>query len=532
MSTDKTICLNSKVNGKQPSTSQRVYDVGGVSMAITCSFLPSIAEPVPVAMRGRNPNNPSERGKSNGQYKQRIEMNKSGVANTITSVQKDSMVAEPQVIGNIYPSQGQNGNIYSCDGISPTINAGVGVKGRGIGSCNAPKITEPNIIKRGNYSTSGHNASTIVDGDGISPTVMENHGTVTAVVEPQVLTPKRTEYGKAIRKQYESHEIEMSRHDMTTMEPRTDGITNTLTSVQKDNYLAIPEATSKGYAEAYEGDSVNLAVPNSKTRRGRVGNQMANTLDTGCQQGVEVKHNNISNGKTRVFEAINETNTREVLCVLRSKIGEEAYQRQIGRYVGLLKEEVLQQRVYEKSLCKNREDTSGEWSSTPLFEKDCLPNQREGDDVRDMWFNKECRCASQRLQLSEQFRREFNDIVSQLPYEDAQTKECVSYLWRACEGSQSLQQTLNTMEEVWRSPAQTVEYTQTPKYRIRKLTVRECFRLMGVDDADIDKLLSAGISNSQLYKCAGNSIVVDTLYHIFRKAFIDTGNENLQQTLF
>ena len=256
--------------GVQPSLQDRIYDVRGCSTAITTSFLPSIAEPVSVAMRGRNPHNPSERGKSNGQYQQRIEMNKSGVANTITSVQKDSMVAEPQV-----------------------------------------------------------------------------------------LTPKRTEFGKAIRKQYEAHEVDMSRHDMTTMEPRTDGITNTLTSVQKDNYLAIPEATTKGYAEAYEGDSVNLAVPNSQTRRGRVGDQMANTLDTGCQQGVV-----------------------------------------------------------------------------------------------------------------------------------------------------------------------------TPNYRIRKLTPRECFRLMGVEDADIDKLLSAGISNSQLYKCAGNSIVVDTLYHIFRKAYIETGNENQQQTLF
>lgn len=50
--------------------------------------------------------------------------------------------------------------------------------------------------------------------------------------------------------------------------------------------LRIAEATAKGYAEAYEGDSVNFAVPNSKTRRGPVGKQVANTLDTGCQQGV------------------------------------------------------------------------------------------------------------------------------------------------------------------------------------------------------------------------------------------------------
>ena len=242
-------------------------------------------------------------------------MNKSGVANTITSVQKDSMVAEPQVLN---PLKGHTDNgwhyeqqVYDDSGITRAVKAGGG-------SGNIPKV-----------------------------------------IEPQVLTPKRTEFGKAIRKQYEAHEVDMSRHDMTTMEPRTDGITNTITSVQKDNYIAIPEATTKGYAEAHEGNSVNLAVPNSKTRRGRVGKQMANTLDTGCQQGVE-----------------------------------------------------------------------------------------------------------------------------------------------------------------------------TPNYRIRKLTPREVFRLQGVDDADIDKLLSAGISNSQLYKCAGNSITVDVLYHIFRKAYIDTGCESQQPTLF
>ena len=59
------------------------------------------------------------------------------------------------------------------------------------------------------------------------------------------------------------------------------------------------------------------------------------------------------------------------------------------------------------------------------------------------------------------------------------------------------------------------------KFRIRKLTPRECFRLMGVDDKDIDKIQAAGISQSGQYKLAGNSIVVDVLFHIFRKMFID-----------
>ena len=78
---------------------------------------------------------------------------------------------------------------------------------------------------------------------------------------------------------------------------------------------------------------------------------------------------------------------------------------------------------------------------------------------------------------------------------------------------------------------------QGKKFRIRKLTPRECFRLMGVNDADIDKMHAAGISNSGLYKLAGNSIVaggnyidyngnVDgVLYNLFRKMFIETESE-------
>ena len=43
---------------------------------------------------------------------------------------------------------------------------------------------------------------------------------------------------------------------------------------------------------AYEGDSINLSMPNSKTRRGRVGHGVAQTLDTSCNQGVMVRLEN------------------------------------------------------------------------------------------------------------------------------------------------------------------------------------------------------------------------------------------------
>lgn len=51
--------------------------------------------------------------------------------------------------------------------------------------------------------------------------------------------------------------------------------------------------------------------------------------------------------------------------------------------------------------------------------------------------------------------------------------------------------------------------------RVRKLTPKECFRLMGFSDEAFDAAQSAGISNSQLYKQAGNSIVTDVLYYIY-----------------
>lgn len=64
-------------------------------------------------------------------------------------------------------------------------------------------------------------------------------------------------------------------------------ITATYNKGGKGSHVAVvkvPEATKQGYAIAEPGDSINLAQLNSKTRRGRVGNGVANTIDTGMQQ--------------------------------------------------------------------------------------------------------------------------------------------------------------------------------------------------------------------------------------------------------
>lgn len=97
------------------------------------------------------------------------------------------------------------------------------------------------------------------------------------------------------------------------------------------------------------------------------------------------------------------------------------------------------------------------------------------------------------------------------------------------------------------SGGNTDQYVKT-RYRIRKLTPVECFRLMGVEDSDIDKLKSAKLTQTlksgkvkekpmpktQLYKMAGNSIVADVLYHIFRQMFITEPPKQkpIQKSLF
>ena len=175
-------------------------------------------------------------------------------------------------------------------------------------------------------------------------------------------------------------------------------ITSKSGSRSSDNYILVKEATKQGYAKAYEGDSVNLDQPNSETRRGRVGHQMANTLTCACNQGVVIQ------------EPFN---------------------------------------LYPNS-----------------------GNPQAG--------------------------RVYNT-------------EGISPALDTCSGG-------NRMPKI------------TSDYRIRKLTPRECWRLMGVKDEQFDKLHD--ISNSQLYKLAGNSIVVDVLMGIFKNLLLSDEGTRGQLTLF
>lgn len=62
------------------------------------------------------------------------------------------------------------------------------------------------------------------------------------------------------------------------------------------------------------------------------------------------------------------------------------------------------------------------------------------------------------------------------------------------------------------------------QYRIRKLTPRECGRLMGVSDENISKMAAVN-SNTQLYKQFGNSIVVDVMCAMFKNLNIEQGSK-------
>lgn len=70
-------------------------------------------------------------------------------------------------------------------------------------------------------------------------------------------------------------------HEQNSRVYGLEGVIPSLTSEIK-----VKEATKKGFAEAFPGDSINISHPNSKTRRGRVGKQTANTLLTGEEQAV------------------------------------------------------------------------------------------------------------------------------------------------------------------------------------------------------------------------------------------------------
>lgn len=118
-----------------------------------------------------------------------------------------------------------------------------------------------------------------------------------------------------------------------------------------------------------------------------------------------------------------------------------------------------------------------------------------------------------KLKVPEEHKKLYVRVANSKGYDEAKKGDSINFeqpssTTRRGRVGKQVAQTINTL------PQQGVVIDET--LRIRKLTPKECFRLMGFDDRDIDVCIENGISNTQLYKMAGNSIVVNVLEGIFK----------------
>ena len=241
---------------KMHDISRRVYEPDGISPTVHCqqggNTELKIAEnfvlgggkedPVIVAMRGRNPDNPSDRTKG-APLEQRLEANEQGICNSLTTVQKDNLVMEKKRGSKEYvarrykefieekgyiPEMFVAYNKQEVADIAPTIT----------GQCSCP---------------SGSSAVLKLETDDVKVLAPNNWG-------------HKAGDGTATRERRET--------DIVPALQANAGQT-------QQSYLKIKVATKQGYEKAEEGDYVNITFPSSKTKRGRVGKGIAQTLTCG-----------------------------------------------------------------------------------------------------------------------------------------------------------------------------------------------------------------------------------------------------------
>ena len=149
------------------------------------------------------------------------------------------------------------------------------------------------------------------------------------------------------------------------------GISPTLNTMQGGNrqpFIRIKEATKKGYAEAKIGDSINLSVPNSKTRRGRVGKKIAQTIDIGMQQ-----YTLTGDMKIRRLTPKGGGNHSDMDLILERK------KDKLGRLMPLHRKKRMIRRLTPKE-CERLQGFPDDWTSMGLKEKFNL--KISGDEVK------------------------------------------------------------------------------------------------------------------------------------------------------
>lgn len=318
-----------------------------------------------------------------------------------------------------------------------------------------------------------------------------------------------------------------------------------------DLCIKIPEATKKGYAEAYEGDGVYINRPHQK--RGCVQKGLIQTLKTSPDdvgvvvrignyspsghnassivdvQGIAptvmenhgtvtsiVEEKNFINILLAIFDLCAKINieesekyerSRTLLSILWEEITKEKVWKEIGRFQRFQEKEILQSRMYEQILFENRNNES-KISSSSCNSSEYNEITGKKSSLFNLWQNFKVRYTPYRWELQQQQFEQLNIFMQELSYEKTSSERYLRDLRFSNERSRVLQQTLYKLQEIWQPFRQ--------KLKIRKLTPREAGRLMGVRDSDIERM-SKNQSNSSLYHLFGDSIVVDVLMNIFKK---------------
>ena len=150
--------------------------------------------------------------------------------------QRSFILEPPQIdvlgnVGNGHEAQ----NVYNKDGIAPCVRE---MHGKVI---KVVVADEPKIIGYTRDADGKVIARHLKDEAGTIHTSSGSGGnTDQFVLEPAILSPQRTEFGKETRKEYEAGNLKLDRSEIQSLVPRTDGISNTISTVQKDNLLFEP----------------------------------------------------------------------------------------------------------------------------------------------------------------------------------------------------------------------------------------------------------------------------------------------------
>lgn len=237
---------------------------------------------------------------------------------------------------------------------------------------------------------------------------------------------------------------------------------------KNSNFLKVKNATKKGYSEAHAGDYVNLQYPESETRRGRVGEGMAQTLCCTDQNGVVVD---------------NKADIKQV-----GQMYPNSGNPQAGR-------------IYDCNGISPSLDTCSGGNRMPKIVCCAASRGRGANNAQQLEYRfDDCSNALTTVQ-KDNLIVETVIVKNQAREITKQTDVASCLMARDYKGfgNQEMTAVIEYANNLW----------------IRRLTPKECFRLMGFSDCDIDILIDNGISNTQLYKMAGNSIVVDVLEEIF-----------------